>query len=84
MALYNGVNGINIDLPNVATGNLEINGNPRNGQPYFNTSLFTPNPLGTQGNASRRFFFGPGMDKYDMRFTRLQRYANRRRWRFAS
>jgi hypothetical protein len=62
----NGINGVSIDLPNVAPGNLDLNHNPRNGQPYFNTSLFSPNPLGTQGNASRRSFYGPGMDNFDV------------------
>ena len=57
---------MSIDLPNVASGNLEINHNPRNGQPYFNTSLFSPNPLGTQGNAARRPFYGPGINNFDM------------------
>jgi hypothetical protein len=46
----NGVNSVSIDLPNYTPGNLHINDNPRNGQPYFNTALFTPNALGTQGN----------------------------------
>jgi hypothetical protein len=45
----NGVNSVSIDLPNYTPGNLQINHNPRNGLPYFNTSLFTPNALGTQG-----------------------------------
>jgi hypothetical protein len=44
----------------------ELNHNPRNGQPYFNTSLFSPNALGTQGNSARRPFHGPGMDNYDL------------------
>ena len=43
----NGVNAISIDLPDVAPGNLEINRDPRNGRPVFNTALFTPNALGT-------------------------------------
>jgi len=62
----NGVNSVSIDLPNYAPGNLEINHNPRNGKPYFNTSLFTPNALGTQGNAKRRFFYGPGINNFDI------------------
>ena len=62
----NGINGVSIDLPNVSPGNLELNHNPRNGLPYFNTALFTPNALGTQGDASRRSFFGPGMDNLDI------------------
>jgi hypothetical protein len=47
-------------------GNLKINHNPRNGLPYFNTSLFTPKTLGTQGNAKRRFFYGPGINNFDI------------------
>ena len=62
----NGVNSISIDLPNYTPGNLQINHNPRNGLAYFNTSLFTPNALGTQGNAKRRFFYGPGIDNFDV------------------
>ncbi len=65
-AQNNGINSVSIDLPNVAPGNLEINHNPRNGQPYFNTALFTPNPLGTQGDAARRPFYGPGVNNFDM------------------
>jgi hypothetical protein len=62
----NGVNSVSIDLPNYTPGNLQINHNPRNGQPYFNTSLFTPNPLGTQGDSKRRFFYGPGINNFDI------------------
>jgi hypothetical protein len=43
----NGLNSVSIDLPNYAPGNLQINHNPRNGLPYFNTSLFTPNETST-------------------------------------
>lgn len=62
----NGVNSVSIDLPNYTPGNLRINHNPRNGLPYFNTALFTPNALGTQGDAKRRFFYGPGIDNFDI------------------
>jgi hypothetical protein len=61
-------------LPNHTPGDLDINHNPRNGKPYFNTSLFTPNALGTQGNAKRRFFYGPGINNFDMavrKFTKI-------------
>jgi hypothetical protein len=67
----NGVNSVSIDLPNYTPGNLQMNHNPRNGQPYFNTSLFTPNALGTQGNAKRRFFYGPGIDNFDIALHKL-------------
>jgi hypothetical protein len=62
----NGVNSVSIDLPNYTPGNLQINHNPRNGLTYFNTTLFTPNALGTQGNAKRRFFYGPGINNFDV------------------
>lgn len=62
----NGINNYGIDEPNFAGGPLGLNHNPRNGQPYFNTSLFSENALGTPGTASRRFFSGLGMANYDM------------------
>jgi len=62
----NGVNSVSVDLPNYTPGNLHINHNPRNGLPCFNTSLFTPNPLGTQANTKRRLFYGPGINNFDV------------------
>lgn len=38
---------------------------PRNGRAYFNTSLFSIGP-GSSGTSPRRFFYGPGMDNWDM------------------
>lgn len=64
----NGVNSVSIDLPNYdpSLGSLSVNHNPRNNPLGFNTKLFSPNALGTFGNASRRFFYGPGIDNYDV------------------
>jgi len=62
----NGINNYGIDEPDFAGGPLGLNHNPRAGQPYFNTSLFSENALGTPGTASRRFFSGPGLANYDM------------------
>jgi hypothetical protein len=62
----NGINNYGIDEPDYTGGPLNLNHNPRNGQPYFNTSQFSENALGTPGTAARRFFPGPGMDNYDM------------------
>jgi Carboxypeptidase regulatory-like domain len=70
-AQNNGINSVSIDLPNIAPGNLDINHNPRNGQPYFNTALFSPNALGTQGNAPRRPFYGPGVNNFDAALHKL-------------
>jgi hypothetical protein len=62
----NGVNSRYMDLPDVVPGPLNINHDPGNGQPYFNTALFSPNALGTPGNASRRYFYGPGSFNTDL------------------
>jgi hypothetical protein len=62
----NGINNYGVDEPDFTPGPLDLNHNPRSGQPYFNTSLFSQNALGTPGSAKRRFFSGPGMDNYDM------------------
>jgi hypothetical protein len=62
----NGINNYGVDQPDVAPGSLALNRNPRNGLEYFNAGLFGQNALGTPGNASRRFFSGPGMENFDM------------------
>jgi hypothetical protein len=62
----NGVNNRSLDLPDVADGPRNLNGNPRNGQEYFNSSLYTLNALGTPGTASRRSFHGPGAFNSDL------------------
>jgi hypothetical protein len=62
----NGINNFGIDEPDVAPGPLNLNGNPRNGNAYFNTALFSQNTLGTPGTAKRRYFYGPGMNNFDM------------------
>ncbi|HEV3277210.1 MAG TPA: TonB-dependent receptor [Terriglobia bacterium] len=67
-----------IDEPNFTPGNLDFK-NPRtavlpgatpgcpNGcNSYFNTSLFSEDPVGQLGDASRRFFTGPGWNNWDM------------------
>jgi hypothetical protein len=62
----NGINNYGVDEPQYTEGPLNLNSNPRNGNSYFNTSLFRLQALGTPGNAKRRFFYGPGLDNYDM------------------
>jgi hypothetical protein len=61
-----GVNSLGADLPQMIPGNLQLNSNPRNGNAYFNTTLFGPQPLGTPGNVPRRLFHGPGMQNWDI------------------
>ncbi len=62
----NGINNYGVDEPDYSGGPLDLNHNPRNGQPYFDTSQFSENALGTPGTAKRRFFCGPGLDNFDM------------------
>jgi hypothetical protein len=71
--LGNGVNNYLIDTPNYGGGPLDINTNPRNGRPAFNTSAFSPEALGQLGNARRRFFYGPGISNFDMTLTKALR-----------
>ncbi|HML18780.1 MAG TPA: TonB-dependent receptor [Bryobacteraceae bacterium] len=68
--LGNGVNNELLDTPQMISGPLEIHTNPRNGQPEFNTSLFAPETLGQLGNAARRFFYGPGIENFDMQLSK--------------
>jgi hypothetical protein len=69
-SLPNGVNNQSLDLPDFTPGLLNLHRNPRDGQPFFNTSLFHLQTLGTPGNSSRRFFYGPGMFNSDLALLR--------------
>jgi hypothetical protein len=68
--LGNGVNNELLDTPQITPGPLEIDTNPRNGRPEFNTSLFAPETLGQLGNAARRFFYGPGICNFDTQLSK--------------
>ena len=78
----NGVNNYGVDEPDVAPGSLDLNHNPRNGQAYFNASLFSENALGTPGNASRRYFFGPGMANFDIALMKTLRLTESKSLQF--
>ena len=54
-----------VDTPNFLGGNLNFT-DPRSGQTYFNTALFTREALGYLGTANRAFFHGPGIDNWDL------------------
>ena len=55
-----------IDLPDFSGGKVLATTNPRNGGTYFDTSLFSPEALGTIGNSRRRFFHGPGLNNWNV------------------
>lgn len=69
-SLGNGVNNQLIDTPVFTPGSLNINTNPRNGSTEFNTALFKAENLGQVGNASRRFFYGPGINNFDLQLSK--------------
>jgi hypothetical protein len=62
----NGINNNGVDTPNFTPGSLQINTNPRNGRDAFNAALFSLPALGQLGTASRRFFYGPGIENFDL------------------
>jgi len=55
-----------VDEPERAPGKILNNTNPRDGQTYFNTSLFSLEPLGQIGDSGRNFFHGPGINNFDL------------------
>jgi hypothetical protein len=77
-SIPNGVNNHSLDLPDYNGGPLRLNGNPRNGFEYFNTSAFGENALGTPGNASRRSFYGPGSLNFDLALLKTFRFLETR------
>ncbi len=78
----NGINNDGVDALEVAPGNLQINTNPRNGRPAFNTALFSVPSLGQLGNAPRRFFYGPGLDNFDMALQKETRISESKTLQF--
>ncbi len=78
----NGVNNYSLDLPDYNGLPLNINGNPRNGQPYFNTAAFALNALGTPGNASRRSFIGPGQINFDLALLKTLKFGESKSLQF--
>jgi hypothetical protein len=59
----------------VAGGKVLADTNPRHGNSYFNTSLFSNEQLGQLGNSRRRFFHGPGLNNFDMALAKTTRFT---------
>ena len=64
--LDNGINNFFVDLPQTTGQPLALNHNPRKTGVYFNPDALTFQPVGTNGNAKRRYFYGPGEDNFDL------------------
>jgi hypothetical protein len=71
----NGINNLAVDELEYTGGPLDLNHSPRNGSPYFNSSLFSLPPLGSVGNSGRRFFSGPGIENYDLTLQKIFKIA---------
>jgi Carboxypeptidase regulatory-like domain/TonB dependent receptor len=80
--LGNGINNYLLDTPEYNGGPLEINTNPRNGKTAFNTSAFSPENLGQLGNVPRRFFYGPGIENFDVTLSKILRVRESKSFEF--
>jgi hypothetical protein len=78
----NGVNNHYLDVPDYTGLPLNLNSNPRNGEPYFNVTAFSQNALGEPGTASRRSFFGPGEMNFDLALMRNFRIREKNELQF--
>ena len=68
--LGNGVNNHLLDTPQMTSGPLQLNTNPRDGKSAFNTRLFAVETFGVLGNAPRRMFHGPGIENFDAQLSK--------------
>jgi hypothetical protein len=78
--LGNGVNNYLLDTPEYHGAPLDVNTNPRNGRPAFNNTAaaFTTETLGQLGNVPRRFFYGPGINNFDMTLSKMLKITERK------
>jgi hypothetical protein len=81
-SLGNGANNFLLDTPQFTPGPLKINTNGRSSLPAFNTALFSEENLGQLGNAKRRFFYGPGIENFDMTLQKVLRLTDARSLEF--
>jgi hypothetical protein len=81
-SMPNGINNNGVDTPYYTPGDLAVNRNPRGNPAAFNTSLFSVPALGTLGNVPRRFFYGPGLNNFDMSLQKELTLAKERTLQF--
>ncbi|HWE52187.1 MAG TPA: TonB-dependent receptor [Bryobacteraceae bacterium] len=77
-SIPNGVNNYSLDTADSNGLPLSLNGNPRNGLPYFDPLAFSDSALGSPGNASRRSFYGPGEFNTDLALLKNLKFADKR------
>jgi hypothetical protein len=77
-SMPNGINNNGVDTPNYLGGDLHLNMNPRSGHGAFDTSRFAMPARGEIGNARRRFFYGPGMENFDVAVGKMVRLGESR------
>jgi hypothetical protein len=82
--LGNGVNNYLLDTPEYHGAPLDINTNPRNGRPEFNNTraAFTTEAPGQLGNVPRRFFYGPGINNFDLTLTKMLKVTESKSFEF--
>jgi len=77
-----GANAVPVDVPNFSGGKVLVDTNPRQGNAYFNTSLFSNEQLGQFGNSRRRFFHGPGLNNFDMALAKNTKFTESKELQF--
>jgi|SRR5271166_893185 len=77
-----GANAAPVDVPNFAGGAVLADTNPRHGNQYFNTALFSLEQTGQFGNSRRRFFHGPGLNNFDMALSKSTKFTESKELQF--
>ncbi len=65
-----------VDTPNLVGPVIKTDPRKTGGY-FFNASAFAPTALGVEGNASRRFFHGPGLNNWDMALLKTTQLTER-------
>jgi len=71
----NGINNNGVDTPAWSGKSLSIHANPRGGAVFYASQLTLP-VLGTEGNARRRFFSGPGLENLDATVSKMEQFTD--------
>jgi hypothetical protein len=64
------------DVPNTSSFSIKELDPRSTNNPWFSTSTFTSEPLGTFGNTRRNFFHGPGFDYTNLQISKLVHFSS--------